>query len=153
MWTTMVILLQCKVLLQNLGSQHPSWTPLDTHTRSRHRTGPTRVDWFSKFCRCQSGQASAGSNGTRSIHGGPTRQHTGPKRSATNILVSDTTGHPSNDHALTAQSCFGCKRGTCIILTRWFKCCSWLVYNPNYWHWQVSSYSFRLSLYLYGQNI
>lgn len=146
-------------LITMQSSAAKSWVPaskLNTtwHTHLIQTSYWTKygwVDWFSKFCRCQSGQASAGSNGTRTIHGGLTRQHAGPKRSATNILSSDTTGHLCYDHALTAQSCFGCARGTCIILTRWFNCCSWLVYNPNYWHWQVSSYSFRLSLFLYGQ--
>ena len=52
-------------------------------------------------------------------------QYTGPKGSTTNVPVPDITGHPqrSYDHALTGQSCFGCTRGTCTILSRWLECC------------------------------
>ncbi len=62
---------------------------------------------------------------TNPIHGGPTLQLAGLKRSAANDLVQETTEHVERScgvHALTHQSCFGSMRGTYIgqvILMLW----------------------------------
>lgn len=129
MWVTLIIPLQCIVLLGNLRSwhlcglhltctSHPRivgdqvYPPHDNATwwqyRLRDRTESVRCR-----PRSQSDRQSVGRVGTSLIHGGPGLQKHTPLQPFQCQIPYGTPDRTSGHHALMGQSWFGFTRGTC----------------------------------------